>query len=268
MGLCAHVKEINVYRSVTELRGYSIRATDGDIGSVHDFYFDDQGWSIRYLVVESGNWLVERQVLINPVALGQPDLEGKSFPVDLTRQQVEESPPISKHQPVSRQMEEQLHQYYGWHPFWRGGLSPIGLGAAAVAQVIKESEQKESQQEAGTKEDPHLRSTQEVIGYEVRGRDGVVGKIDDFIVDDDHWRIRHLVVEIGSWLSGKLVIVSPMWIQEVDWKNETVSLDFSHQVFEDAPEFDPSYPINREYEVKLYDYYGRPVESSYEKDSP
>lgn len=250
-----------MYRSVRELRGYSIRATDGELGRVHTFYFDDKAWTVRYLVVETGNWLAERQVLIQPSALRQPDLEGKSFPVELTRRQVEESPPISKHQPVSRQMEKQLHQHYGWYPFWRGDLPPIGLGAAAVMQVLEAGVQKASTQETG-EEDPHLRSTREVTGYRVEGSDGTVGEIDDFIINDDHWRICHLVVDTRNWLSDKLVVVSPMWIQEVDWTRETLSLDFTKRVFEDAPEFDPSYPINQEYEVKLYDYYGRPVEGS------
>ena len=123
-------------RSVQSLYGYTIRAKDGDVGKVHEFYFDDQAWVIRYLVADTGNWLVGRRVLISPVALGQPDWAAHTLPVELTKKQVEGSPHISMDQPVSRQMEEELYTYCGWAPYWRGAIPLGGPGGLAVAEMI------------------------------------------------------------------------------------------------------------------------------------
>src|SRR5262247_2160585 len=118
-------------RSLEELHGYTIHATDGDIGTVYAFFFDDKTWAIRYLVVDTGNWLPDRQVLISPIALGQPDWEGQFFSVKLTTEQVRNSPDIDTDKPVSRQQETLLHTYYDWPTYWSGGI-PLGPHAAAA----------------------------------------------------------------------------------------------------------------------------------------
>jgi hypothetical protein len=232
-----------VLRSIKDLRSYTIRAIDGDIGKVREFYFDDRFWAIRYLVADTGNWLVDRLVLLSPYSLGNPDWEENVFPVRLTKKQVEGSPRISTDQPVSRQMEVDLHGYYGWPPYW---------GAAAYIAAAQMSDQDKSEG------DPHLRSTREVIGYRTQATDGEIGHIDDFVVDDGAWVIRYLVVDTGNWLSRRKVLVSPGWTKEVSWAGRRVSLGLSRDAVQDSPEFDPSEPVNREYEVRLYDYYGRP----------
>jgi hypothetical protein len=155
-------------------------------------------------------------------------------------------------------MEEKLFQHYGWHPFWRASLHPpLGPEMAAVAQVMAASGQEKHEAEFG-QEGPYLSSTREVIGCKIQGSDGEIGKVIDFIVQDDTWDICHLVVDTGEWLSGKLVLVSPTWIEgDVDWKEKSARIGFARKVFERAPEFDPTRPIDRAYEVGLYDYYGR-----------
>jgi uncharacterized protein YrrD len=244
-------------RNAKELRGYTIRATDGDIGKVHEFYFDDLAWIVRYLVVDTGTWLPGRRVLLSPGCLGQPDWETRSLPVELTTEQVEHSPEISTEEPVSRQMEMDLHTYYGWTPYWRGGLPPLGLGAAAAAQVIAgQAEEKGEQEEKD--EDPHLRSTREVIGYHIQARDGEIGHIDDFIIDVETWHLRYLVIDTRNWLPGKKVLVSPAWAEEVDWATRMVSIDLKRETIKDSPEFDASMPVEREYEDRLHDHYERP----------
>jgi hypothetical protein len=244
-------------RSTKELRGYTIHATDGDIGKVHEFYFDDLAWIVRYLVVDTGTWLPGRKVLLSPGVLGQPNWETRSLPVGLTKGQVEHSPDISADEPVSRQMEVDLHNYYGWTPYWQSGLPQFGLGAAAAAEVlaraVKETEEKDEQES-----DPHLRSTREVIGYHIQARDGVIGHVDDLIVEDETWFIRYLVIDTRNWLPGRKVLVAPAWAEEIDWVERMVQLDLSRETVQNSPEFDPSMPVNREYEVRLYDYYGRP----------
>jgi hypothetical protein len=250
-------RSVDMLRSAKELRGYTIRASDGDIGRIHEFYFDDLAWIIRYLVVDTGNWLPGRKVLLWPGALGQPDWETQALPVTLTRAQVEHSPDISMEEPVSRQMETDLHTYYGWTPYWRSGLPAYGVGSAAAAEMIaRRAEEEEDREEQ--RRDPHLRSTREVTGYHIQARDGEIGHLEDWIVDDESWFIRYLVIDTRNWLPGRKVLVAPAWAEWVNWAERKVHVDLNKETIENSPEFDPSMPVNREYEAHLYDYYGRP----------
>jgi sporulation protein YlmC with PRC-barrel domain len=231
-------------RSIKSLYGYTIQARDGDIGKVQEFYFDDQAWTIRYLVVDTGGWLLGRRVLLSTVAAGQPEWEKRAFPAVLTKEQVEHSPSISADKPVSRQMEEDLHTYYGWTPYWSGA-------GIAMAEAAAEREKRE----AG---DPHLRSTQKVTGYHIQATDGEIGHVEDFVVDDETWVIRYMVVNTRNWLPGKSVLVAPTWVDRISWAGGLVYLDLDRETIKNSPEFDPSAPVNRAYELRLYDYYGRP----------
>jgi len=87
------------------LEGFKLDSLDGEIGKVKEFYFDDRHWTIRYLVAETGTWLADRQVLISPYALSSVDKEAKNIAVDLTKKQIEDSPPLDSHKPVSHQYD-------------------------------------------------------------------------------------------------------------------------------------------------------------------
>jgi hypothetical protein len=237
-----------MFRSLKEIIGYAVHAADGDIGQVHDFYFDDQTWTVRYLVVDTGGWLSSRKVFVAPVALESPKWESKMLPVRLTREQVEKSPTIDLDKPVSRQMEEELHAYYGWEPYWRDAR------ARAAVQVIEKS----MEDNEGSSGDLSLRSANEVIGYDIQASDGKIGHAADLIVDDAAWIIRYIVVDTRDWLPGKQVLVSPAWAGAVTWPEKNIYVGLSTEMVKDSPEFDPSAPVNREYELRLYDYYGRP----------
>ncbi|MGD8627062.1 MAG: PRC-barrel domain-containing protein [Anaerolineae bacterium] len=243
-------------KSTKEVQGYSIRAMDGDIGHLHEFYFDDLTWIVRYLVVDTGNWLPGRKVLLWPGVVGQPNWETRTLPVDLLKKQVESSPDINTDEPVSRQMEADLYTYYGWTPYWRGGSPITGIGAAAAAETIARMAIQDDQPEG--EPDPHLRSTREVIGYHIQARDGTIGHLEDLIVEDESWFIRYLVVDTRNWLPGRQVLVSPTWVEQVDWVERLVHVDLGQETIKNSPEYDPTMPVNREYEVRLYDYYGRP----------
>jgi sporulation protein YlmC with PRC-barrel domain len=242
---------INMLRSINHLRGYSICAKDGDIGEVDDFLFDDQSWAIRYLVVDTGNWLIDRPVLVLPASLDVPDWETETLTVKLTRKQIEDSPPLAMDEPVSRQKEAELHRYYGLPGYW-ALQTPILYPDAG--------KEKGTDMAADEQDDsnPHLRSVTEVSGYNIRATDGEIGHVDDFIVEDESWIIRHIIVDTRNWLPGKKVLVSPTWIESVDWNIRRLSVDLKRETIEQSPEFDPSEPVNREYEIRLYDYYGRP----------
>jgi hypothetical protein len=236
-------------RSVKALYGYTIAATDGDIGGVYAFYFDDQAWTIRYLIVDTGTWLPGREVLISPAAVGQPQWEMRRLPVNLTQAQVENSPDIDTDQPVSRQYETALHDYYAWPVYWTA--IPVDPGGLAIPPELAENL-------ATRPGDPHLRSTQEVIGYYIQASDGDLGHVEDFIIDDEDWTIRYMVIDTRNWLPGKKVVVSPEWITEVAWGESKVHVDLTREAIKNSPEYDPVESVNRLYEERLYDFYGRP----------
>jgi hypothetical protein len=238
-------------RSVRSLKGFIIGAEDGEIGRVHSFLFDSHNWAIRYLVVDTGGWLPGRKVLIAAAALERLDWHARIFPVQLTRRQIKDSPDIDTDKPVSRQREIELHDYYNWGPYWGRGY---GAGAIPVPSAPKETEPLKAQ----AKGDPNLRSTREVLGYRVHATDGVIGHIEDFILSDEDWVIRYLVADTRNWLPGRSVLVSPEWVKDIGWEEQEVWVDVSRQAIEDSPPYDASAPVNREYEVQVYDYYGRP----------
>jgi len=228
---------------ISSMIGYAIRATDGDLGKVDEFYFDDETWTIRYMVVETGNWLSDRKVLISPVAFGKPELESRMISVNLTCAQVGSSPNIDTDRPIYLQHEAELHEHYHWP--WRGGYggtfgtTPLPL---SVDEVFVEQEASAS----GRRDDPHLRSTRQVTNYHIHATDGEIGHVEDFIVDDENWVIRFLVVDTRNWMAGKKVLLSPQWIKRVEWADSSVYFDLTRESVKTSPEFDPSKAVNRQ----------------------
>jgi hypothetical protein len=239
------------------LIGYTLEARDGEIGRCQDFLFDDQYWTVRYMVADTRRWLPGRKVLISPISFDKPDWETQLFPVRLTQTQIKEAPDLDENAPVSRQYERSYHRYYGWPPYWAGdGLwgtagHPGGLYGATAPEPVREVSERESA-------DPHLRSAEEVRGYHIQATDHEIGHVEDYIVDDVSWSIRYMVVDTRNWLPGKKVIISPSWIGFVDWGNRSVEVLLTREEVKESPEYDPLTPVNREYEVRLYDFYGRP----------
>jgi len=234
-------------RSAKSLRDYHIRATDGNIGRVSDFLFDGEGWMIRYAVADTSEWLPGRKVLLIPDVLGPPSTEGEILPVELTREQVENSPPIEADIPVSRQHEMDLFEHYGWSPYWGAGRSGLTEHVARTQQVL----------ETSVPGDANLRSMREVAGYSIHAADGHIGHVEDFIIDDEEWIVRYIVVDTRNWLPGRKVLISPDWVRRIDWRSHEVWLDHSTDEIRKSPHYDPNQPVNRQYELRLYDYYGR-----------
>ena len=244
-------------RVINEIIGYTLLAEDGEIGRCHDFLFDDRSWVVRYMVAKTSKWLPGRKVIISPVFLQQPDWAGGLLPLRLTREQIEQSPSLDEHAPVSRQYEINYHQYYALPFYWVGQElwgaypDPAGVVHPVSTQPVPELDDIEA-------EEGHLRSVKEVGGYHIAASDGDVGHVEDFLIDDQTWILRYLVMDTRNWLPGRKVLVSPQWLESIHWVNEKVYIDLSTDAIRNSPEFDPSQPVNRQYETELYDYYGRP----------
>ena len=234
------------------LLSYVIRATDQNLGKVKDFYFDDQDWVIRYLVVDTGNWLPGRLVLIATDAMGLPEWNAEEFPVKLTAKKVENSPSIDLDQPVSRQKEQALRAYFQWPAYW-------DLSGAPLARTVKPVLPDEAQQaldQSNDFGDPHLQNVNEVLDYSIQAVDGKIGHVDDFIIDDQSWHVKYMVVDTGNWLPGKKVLVAPGWIQDISWTDKIASVVHTREQIQSCPEFDPDIPLTRDYEQQIYQHYG------------
>jgi hypothetical protein len=245
-------------RNTSELKGIVIRATDGELGTVDEFYFDDDTWAIRYLAVDTGGWLGDRQVLISPMSVVNMNWQARRVDVALTKQQVENSPDIDTHLPVSRQHEAAYLQYYGYPYYWGGPYlwgptfypSSLAMPETASLQAIPEQIKKDWT-------DSHLRSSESVTGYHIEAVDGEIGHVDGFVVDDEAWAIRYIEVATRNWWPGKKVLVSPAWIERVSWGDLKVYASLSREAIKGAPEYVESAPVTREYEAQLHLHYGR-----------
>src|ERR1043166_8705835 len=232
-----------MHRLVSELKGYAVGAKDGDIGAVNDFLFDDELWTVRYLVADTAKWLPGRRVLITPIAIGRVDLDEKRVAVTLTREQVENSPDLDSRE-LSREREAAYYDYYGWPYYWIGG-DVWGPGTIPANLSSTQRMVDEAREQPG--EEPHLRSAHEVTGYYIEARDGDIGHVEDFIIDDESWEIRYMVVDTKNWWPGKKVLVSPKWIDRVSWSDSRVYVDLSRDAIQRGPEFDAE-NLTRDYE--------------------
>jgi hypothetical protein len=242
--------------NTNRLKDLKIHASDGEIGSIEDFYFDDHTWAIRYLIVNTGNWLNRKLVLISPIFLSMPDWEHQTLRISLTKKQIENSPEIDTHKPVSRQHEAEYMDYYNSSYYWSGdsmwgsGMYPMSLYPAAPLAPRAAGDQHEWA-------DSHLRSTSVVTDYHIEASDGDIGHVTDFIVDENNWGIRYMAVKTRNWLPGKTVLISPEWIDGVSWPDSKVTVGLSREALQTAPEYVESESITRAYENTLHDHYGR-----------
>lgn len=246
-------------RNIKSLSGFTIGATDGEIGKVDEFYFDDQTWTIRYLVVKTGGWLSGRMVLLSPLSLLQPDWENKLFPVNLTRQQVKDSPDIDTEKTVSRQHEVELYEHYSW-PYY--GITGAGFyGGMGMAGMVDSripfEEVIAGQHVENEHMDPHLRGTDEVRGYHIHATDGKIGEVEDFIINSESWKIDYLIVDTGNWFPGKKVVLSPEWIMQVRWEDAAVYVNLPVDAVKHSPEYNAAEPLQDDYQEKLHHYYGK-----------
>ena len=207
-------------QSLKQLYGDKLGASDGEIGQVKDFYFDDQTWAVRYLVADTGTWLDDRQVLLAPKAFGHFQETAKILRVNLTRPQIEKSPSIDLHKPVSRQYEEEYHRYYDWPFYWQA--PPAAGSTPANLEPLKNS-------------DARLRSAQAVTGYHIMADDGNSGHVCDFLMDAKNWTIRQLVVKTGHRFSGKEVEIPVSQVNRISYDDSTVFVNLTMAAVEQSP---------------------------------
>jgi len=234
------------------LIGYKLNSLDGEIGTVKEFYFDYQHWAVRYLVADTGNWLSGRQVLISPYALVAVFEGDQKISINLTKKQIEESPSIDTDKPVSRQFEEAYYGYFGWPMYWSG---PYMWGS--YPYILRDREKWKETNQNGKSWDPYLRSTEDVSGHDIQVLDGEIGHVEDFIIADETWAIRYLIIDTQNWWPGKRILVSPKWIDRISWSESKVFINLLRETIKQAPEYTPESLLTRDYEARLHHHYNR-----------
>lgn len=252
-------------RKVNELYGYSLQATDGELGKVKDVFFDDEKWTVRYLVVETGSWLNSRRVLVSPYSISAINADDESLSVRLSQEQVRNSPDIDTHQPVSRQMEGDFSRYYGLGNYWIGpelwgaGAYPVlgapgDTGSGPVAGRAEEL----LQQASDNPQDYHLRSADNVQGHHIQGTDEEIGHVEGFVFDDETWALRYFIVDTRNWWpGGRKVLLATHWIDRIDWSGSLVYVNLTQDQIRNSPELDPDLPLDRAGETTLHKHYGQ-----------
>jgi len=242
-------------RNAKSLEGYELHARDGAIGKVKDVYFDDAHWQVRYLVVSAGSWLTERDVLIAAAALTARDWDKGALTVDLTKEQVRNCPAVATDRPVSRQQELELHKFYGWPYYWTAPM--LGIGFGPIFGDASASTGVDVATPVEVKSDPNLRSAHATRGYRIEATDGSIGHVEDFLVDDESWRVPYLLVDTRNWWPGNGVIVSSREILNMDWANSVVNLSLTRDAIKSSPEFDGAQPFTKDYTDRLDTHYNR-----------
>ena len=249
-------------RSMEHMKKFEIVATDGRIGAVDDFYFDDERWAIRYVVVDTGRWLPGRRVLISPLSISHFEWGAQRLLLSISRDRVKDSPGIDTHQPVSRRHERDYFDYYGYPYYW----GHAGLWGAHAVPVLPTPEQMASQRataseverKAAEQGDTHLRSASEVSGYVIRALDGDLGHVENILFDDLSWAIRYFVVDTSNWWFGKQVLAAPSWISGIQWASKTVDVGVTRQAIRTAPVYDRAEHVDRQWEMAYHQQLNQP----------
>lgn len=246
-------------QSAKSLLDYVVKAIDGNIGKVNNIYFDDQNWILRYVVIDIGLMFSDRIVLLSTSILKKPLTMEHLFPVSITKQQIWDSPDITTNLPISRVHEIALHDYFGWPYYW--DISPfINTEPLPVADIAKENIDIQSKTVEKSDTDNHLQSFLEIKGYRIEAENGMIGHIDDVIIDESEWKISSVVVDTSNWFHGKKVLLPSYSFRSFNWSDRSAQVFQTRAQIQSSPSYDPSFPVNKEMEERLYDYYGRPKE--------
>lgn len=257
-------------KKMKDLKGYTIHGREEDLGKVEDFYFDKERFIIRYVVVDTGNWLQEKLTLISPKVFKEINHESEEIFVNINSKELEEGPGIEKSETVSKEMEEKLVNHYEWPTYW-GAAGAAGAGAGVPAgrvgrgkifdyeESLEKQKSPEKQKQTGKKDaESNLRSFNEVRKYHIQAEDDEFGHLEDLLFDEENWVIRYLLVDTRNFLPGKDVLIALEWLQSISWDQEKIYVNKTKDEIKSSPEYEEDkyeQVVDRDYEEKLYDHY-------------
>jgi hypothetical protein len=226
-------------RQMEALKSYEIVGSDGELGKLDDFFFDDVEWTVRELLMHTGNWYEGMSVLILPHSVTSIDDRERKIRVSLSRQQIEDAPvaPLDADGLLSRHYEAMIYDFYLMPYYW---LGPYVWGPATLPTVTPNAEMTRGAEELARlreSQQSHLRRFNIVNGFSIRCVDGAMGDVEDMIFDASSWTIQYLVVDTRKYLLGKNVLVPPSAIKELNWFEATIYLDMTKADLEALPNF-------------------------------
>jgi hypothetical protein len=222
-----------------KIAGAKVHGTDGDIGTIEDFYFEEDRWTVRYLLVDTGKWFSGKRVLISPMSV-QDGWGRMGVKVGLTREQAWNSPEFTDGEPLSRTGETNVLAYYGYPDYW-GAASVWGNHDSPAAFVAESTSARMAPAPPTKGMDPearHLRSIKKSTGYHLHARNGEIGHVDDFLIGEESWRIRYLLVDTSNWIGGRSVIVSPETVERIDKDHGKLYVAAEREAIQSAPELE------------------------------
>ena len=258
--------------AVSGLMDCAVEASDGEVGVVKDFLFDDKTWKIRWMVVEAGHWLPgRRRVFIHPSAIAPLALPPKSnipmmsspatlkLTVNLTRDEIGAGPHAHEDQPVTKDMESLLYDYYGSDPYW-GASHFGGVGLPDTeSEIVEDAARRNADAQIPPLDGgDHLHSVAEFKGYYVHALDGDIGHIENLLADDSNWEIRYLVIATRNWWPGKIVQLAPYAVKDIDWFGEHINMNVTREQVKSAPAWDPLALADEVSEGDLHRHFGWP----------
>ncbi len=196
--------------AATSLKGQSVEALDGHIGHVEDVYFDTIGWKVRYLVIKTGEWLLGRKVLVSPEALADGWHGESGVRVNLAKDRIRSSPDIDTAQPLSVATGRLLHEHYAWLPY-AVGTERAGSRLCRVADLL---------------------------GYRLAGKNGLAGRVEDFVIHEEDAELRYVAVHVPKGLTTKTVLIHTSDVNGFDWENRVLLSGLSRHDIEASPEYE------------------------------
>ncbi len=248
-------------RLLHDILGYKLDAKDDEFGRVKDFLFDDDHWTVRYLVADTGRWIPKRKVLISPAVLDKPDWEGKDFPVNLTREEIEQQPDLGEAHVVTRNDEWKWYAAYGY-PYYYMPDSAFAWGIGAIPVSIFEIDRMKAAEQSSPPDELKkriFRSLRQIHGYSITSGHDALGTVDDLVMDDETWTIRYIKVDAHPLDAERMLLLAPQWLDAADWQAGTLNCRIPRDEVYSSPGFHPDRAIERSYEHELHAYYREPA---------
>jgi len=222
-----------------QLTSSHIKANDGELGKVKDVYFDDQHWTVRFLVVDTNRWLpLSQKVLLSPISVLKFDLENAELKVSMSKEMIEDCPKVEEEETVSREFEMKYFDYFGYGYYW-AGADPWGDYNHPSALSNRDMQVNIDDNLNDVEKTNHLRSSHEVQDYDVTATNGDKGHVHDFIWDTDDWSLKYVVIDTHNWLpGGKKVVVAIEHIDSISYEKSAVFCSLSIAQIKACPEYD------------------------------
>jgi hypothetical protein len=234
-------------KNAGDIMTYRLSAGDGDLGQIVKLLFDEETWTVRYIVVRTRG----QDVFVSPVGITSVDNTRGIVVAGSTGEALRAAPSFDTGQPVTRSQESDYFDYHGWHAYWEGE-SRWG-DAACPGPLLSPPRSEERTVVRSASCDSFLRVTDDVEGFSVQCPEGELGCVKDLLIDLRTWAIRYTLIDTGE----RRLLLSPHWIDQIGWLERTMIVDIPAGMLRKAPPYGTGHPVTDDYERRLFTHYGK-----------